>query len=44
MIEDAGVLEDDEDDEDAEPEEAAEEKVAEFRRFLDEVGPEDFEG
>ena len=41
VIADAGVLED---DEDGEPEAGAEEKVAEFRRFLDEVGPEDFEG
>jgi bifunctional DNase/RNase len=38
----AGVLEDT-DDESAEPPEA-EEKVAEFRRFLDDVDPEDFQG
>jgi bifunctional DNase/RNase len=42
VLADAGVLEDD--GEGAEPEEAAEEKVAEFRRFLDEVDPEDFQG
>ena len=40
VIDDAGVLED---DAAAEPEEA-EEKVEEFRRFLDEVDPEDFQG
>jgi hypothetical protein len=40
VIADAGVLED---EDDSEPEEA-EEKVAEFRRFLDEVDPEDFQG
>lgn len=43
VIADAGVLEDDGTDA-AEPEEEAEEKVAEFRRFLDEVDPEDFQG
>ncbi|MCU1473324.1 bifunctional nuclease family protein [Amnibacterium sp.] len=42
VLADAGVLEDD--GEGAEPEEEAEEKVAEFRRFLDEVDPEDFQG
>ncbi|HEY0375066.1 MAG TPA: bifunctional nuclease family protein [Amnibacterium sp.] len=42
VLADAGVLEDD--GEAAEPEEEAEEKVAEFRRFLDEVDPEDFQG
>jgi bifunctional DNase/RNase len=40
VIADAGVLED---DDDSEPEEA-EEKVAEFRRFLEGVDPEDFQG
>ena len=40
VIADAGVLED---EDDSDPEEA-EEKVAEFRRFLDEIGPEDFQG
>jgi bifunctional DNase/RNase len=40
VLADAGVLED---EVDAEPEEA-EQKVAEFRRFLDEVDPEDFQG
>lgn len=44
VIADAGVLEDDGDGEDSGPEEVAEEKVAEFRRFLDEVDPEDFQG
>jgi bifunctional DNase/RNase len=41
VIAEAGVLEDEEDDD--EPEEA-EEKVAEFRKFLDDVDPEDFQG
>ena len=45
VIEDAGVLEDAEDGFDEEPEETvAEEKVEEFRRFLDDVDPEDFQG
>jgi bifunctional DNase/RNase len=43
VIADAGVLED-EDDEEPEDAQEAEEKVAEFRRFLDEVDPEDFQG
>jgi uncharacterized protein len=42
VLADAGVLEE-EDDGDVAPEEA-EEKVEEFRRFLDEVDPEDFQG
>jgi bifunctional DNase/RNase len=41
VLADAGVLE--EDDGEVDPEEA-EEKVEEFRRFLDEVDPEDFQG
>jgi bifunctional DNase/RNase len=40
VIDDAGVLE----DEDVSEPEEAEEKVEEFRRFLDEVDPEDFQG
>lgn len=40
VIETAGVLEDDTEDDEADPEE----KVAEFRRFLDDVDPEDFQG
>jgi bifunctional DNase/RNase len=40
VIDDAGVLE----EEDVSEPEAAEEKVEEFRRFLDEVDPEDFQG
>ena len=40
VIDDAGVMEDEDDSEPAE----AEEKVEEFRRFLDEVDPEDFQG
>lgn len=45
VLEDAGVLEDEdvELDLDVEPEEA-DEKVAAFRRFLDQVDPEDFQG
>jgi bifunctional DNase/RNase len=42
VIADAGVLEDAEDE--AEEREEAEEKVAEFRRFLDDVDPDDFQG
>ena len=42
VIADAGVLE--EPDDDTEEPEEAEEKVAEFRRFLDDVDPEDFQG
>ncbi|MFD1721352.1 bifunctional nuclease family protein [Amnibacterium endophyticum] len=46
VLSDAGVLEEvDEDEADDEPDPAtAEEKVAEFRRFLDDVDPEDFQG
>lgn len=40
VIEDAGVLE----DEDGAEAEEAEETVAEFRRFLDGVDPQDFQG
>ncbi len=42
VLADAGILESEggEDDDDEDPEE----KVAEFRRFLDEVDPEDFQG
>ncbi|GAA2751687.1 hypothetical protein CLV52_0811 [Amnibacterium kyonggiense] len=40
VLEVAGVLEDDEDVDPAD----SEDKVAEFRRFLDEVDPEDFQG
>lgn len=43
VLEDAGVPEEADDEAEAEPEEA-EEKVAEFRRFLDDVDPEDFQG
>ena len=42
VIADAGVLEDD--GEVVEEGEDAEEKVAEFRRFLDDVDPDDFQG
>ena len=42
VIDEAGVLEGATDD-DEEPE-SAEERVAEFRRFLDDVDPEDFQG
>ena len=46
VIEDAGVVEevDDSEDEDAEDDGDPEQKVAEFRRFLDDVDPEDFQG
>ena len=49
VLEDAGVVEEvDDADEDAaeEPEQTAdpEQRVAEFRRFLDDVAPEDFQG
>ncbi|MGT2426067.1 bifunctional nuclease family protein [Amnibacterium kyonggiense] len=40
VIDVAGVLEDGEDDDP----DAAEDEVVEFRRFLDEVDPEDFQG
>jgi uncharacterized protein len=41
VLEDAGVPEDDDEEED---DRDPEEKVAEFRRFLDDVDPEDFQG
>jgi bifunctional DNase/RNase len=41
VLADAGVLEDTESDPDTEPE-GADAKVAEFRRFLDDVDPDDF--
>ena len=41
VLEDAGVPED---EVEADPEEAQEERVEEFRRFLDEVDPDDFQG
>jgi bifunctional DNase/RNase len=47
VIADAGVLESDEedgDDQEGDAGEDAEEKVAEFRRFLDDVDPDDFQG
>ena len=48
VLSDAGVLEESieevSEDDDLQDPEAAEEKVAEFRRFLDDVDPEDFQG
>ena len=48
VMADAGVLEDSieevSDDDDLQDPQAAEEKVAEFRRFLDDVDPDDFQG
>lgn len=44
VIAEAGVPEGTEEDDESEEPEEAEEKVAEFRRFLDDVDPEDFQG
>jgi bifunctional DNase/RNase len=43
VIEESGILEESEEQVEAEAEEA-DEKVAEFRRFLDDIDPEDFQG
>lgn len=43
VLADAGVLEEPDEAQSVEPEEA-EERLAEFRRFLDDVDPEDFQG
>ncbi len=44
VLAEAGVAEDGDADEPAPDAEEAEERVAEFRRFLDDVDPEDFQG
>jgi bifunctional DNase/RNase len=44
VIAEAGILEDLDDDDAEEKDEDPEEKVAEFRRFLDDIDPEDFQG
>lgn len=45
VLAEAGILEEEEDDgDDADDGEDPEEKVAEFRRFLDDIDPEDFQG
>jgi hypothetical protein len=47
VLEESGILEDETVSEDAESDddgEDPEEKVAEFRRFLDDIDPEDFQG
>lgn len=45
VLAEAGVVQEEDDEPDEDPDEkGAEEKVAEFRRFLDDVAPEDFQG
>jgi bifunctional DNase/RNase len=46
VLEESGILEDETDTEaaDSDDDEDPEEKVAEFRRFLDDIDPEDFQG
>jgi bifunctional DNase/RNase len=46
VLEESGILEEDDgpDDDESGAEEDPEDKVAEFRRFLDDIDPEDFQG
>jgi bifunctional DNase/RNase len=44
VIEEAGILEELDQEDEEKAQEESEEKVAEFRRFLDDIDPEDFQG